>query len=200
MTFWPAIPGETPIDDSSGLKIPGITTRRELNEFEARNINRTMAKYLSRRPTKRSAKFTYAWCLKLHQEMFGEVWQWAGQIRTQNLNLGVQFYQIPEQLFGLLQDLPFWSESRMELVEQSARLHHRAVQIHPFENGNGRWARLLANIWLRRNGSGVVLWPEETLGDQSVIRQEYLQAIRAADELNYGALIGIQQRYLQPPR
>jgi Fic-DOC domain mobile mystery protein B len=197
MPLWSSIPGETPIDDVSGLKIKGIATRRQLSEFEARNINRAVSKYLGKRPSRRTAPFHYSWCLKLHKEMFGRVWQWAGQIRTQNLNVGVPFYQVPEQLYALLQDLDFWSQGSTTLVEQSARLHHRSVQIHPFENGNGRWARLLANIWLRRNGSGPVLWPEQTLGETSVIRDEYLLAIRAADELDYAPLIGLHERYLQ---
>ena len=39
----------------------------------------------------------------------------------------------------------------IDLSEQAVLLHHRAVQIHPFENGNGRWSRLLANIWLKKH-------------------------------------------------
>ena len=68
--FEQPIPGETPIDDLSGLKIKGITTRAELNLFEATNIEKVAAKYLTVRPSRRSAKFTYDWCLKLHQQMF----------------------------------------------------------------------------------------------------------------------------------
>jgi hypothetical protein len=121
MPLWSSIPGETPIDDVSGLKIKGIATRRQLSEFEARNINRAVSKYLGKRPSRRTAPFHYSWCLKLHKEMFGRVWQWAGQIRTQNLNVGVPFYQVPEQLYALLQDLDFWSQGSTTLVEQSAR-------------------------------------------------------------------------------
>ena len=36
--FGSAIPGETPLDDVSGLRINGITTRAELSNCEARNI------------------------------------------------------------------------------------------------------------------------------------------------------------------
>lgn len=35
---WPSVPGETPIDDVSGLLVKGVTTRRELNQLEAENI------------------------------------------------------------------------------------------------------------------------------------------------------------------
>lgn len=195
MAIWSSIPGETPIDDVSGLKIKGITTRSELNEFEARNINAAVFKYLSRRPSRRSARFDYPWCLNLHCEMFGKVWRWAGQIRTQNQNLGVPFYLVPEQLGGLLLDLECWRQSGMDYIEQSARLHHRAVQIHPFLNGNGRWARMLANIWLKRHGLGVIQWPEQTIGEQSMIRDAYLTAIKLADKLDYARLVALHHQF-----
>lgn len=82
----------------------------------------------------------------------------------------------------------------MNLVEQSARLHYRAVAIHPFANGNGRWSRLLANIWLKQNGQPLIMWPQTTSGDTSTIRSEYLAAIQAADQGDYDVLIGLLRR------
>jgi fido (protein-threonine AMPylation protein) len=38
------------------------------------------------------------------------------------------------------------AERLAALVGRSVRPRHEAVRIHPFENGNGRWARLLANM------------------------------------------------------
>src|SRR5687768_15326553 len=122
MPIFEPVPGETPIDDVSGLKIRGITTRAELSEFEARNIAKVALKYLAARPSRRSAKFDFPWCLKLHREMFGDVWRWAGKLRTEELSIGVKFYLIQEQLGGLLQDLESWTGFEMDLVEQSARL------------------------------------------------------------------------------
>jgi hypothetical protein len=72
--FGSPIPGETPIDDVSGLKIAGITTRAELNIFEAQNIEKVAAKYLIIRPAARRAPFTDEWVLNLHKKclaMFG---------------------------------------------------------------------------------------------------------------------------------
>ena len=51
-----------------------------MNFLEAANIEKVVAKYLNVRPSKRSAKFTYEWTLKLHKEMFGDVWRWAGML------------------------------------------------------------------------------------------------------------------------
>ena len=189
-----AISGETPIDPS-GLKIKGITTRSQLSDAEAQSIRPVLVKYLSRKPSRRIAPFDLDWCQKLHREMFGAVWEWAGQIRTHDLNIGLTFSAIQENLAMLLADLHAWPTFGMSPVEQAARLHFRAVQIHPFENGNGRWSRMLANIWLKQNGHGVILWPEETIGVESKIRGEYITAIRKADEGDLDWLLEIHRRF-----
>lgn len=83
----------------------------------------------------------------------------------------------------------------MPLIEQAARLHHGAVSIHPFENGNGRWARMLANIWLKLHGSPPTVWPQESVGETSIIRDEYLNAVKAADAMDFAPLIALHEKY-----
>jgi Fic family protein len=64
-------------------------------------------------------------------------------------------------------------------------------------NGNGRWSRLLANIWLKLNKQPLTLWPEDAIGATSVIRDEYLAAVRAADGGNYASLIELHRQYAE---
>jgi Fic family protein len=47
---------------------------------------------------------------------------------------------------GFVLDIQAWEIKTDLLLEQAMRIHHRTVNIHPFENGNGRWSRMLANI------------------------------------------------------
>jgi Fic-DOC domain mobile mystery protein B len=194
MSGWWLLPGETPID-VSGLKRKGISTRSELNRAEAENIRKAVVKYLAAKPSRRSAPFTLSWVKRLHKEMFGDVWKWAGEFRKENLNIGGDWHQVPLQLQALLDDLRFWEELGICWLDQAARLHHRAVLVHPFPNGNGRWARLLANIWLKRHGQSITEWPEETIGSSSVIRGEYIAAIQAADQGDEGPLREIHRRF-----
>ncbi len=194
--MWKPIPGETPIDDVSGLKVKGIRLRKELNRLEAENILKATQKYFSGHLTKRKAPFDYAWVLRLHEEMFGDVWVWAGRLRHFDTNLGVPHRQIEGRLFDLLKDMDYWTDSPWSM--QAAFLHHRSVSIHPFPNGNGRWARMLANILLRLNGQSYTLWPEATVGEANVVRDEYLGALRAADEGDYDPLQKMHQRFAQP--
>ena len=195
MTGWPTLPGETPIDDISGLKIKGVTTRSELSKVEAENIRKAVVKYLAAKPSRRTAPFDLAWVLRLHREMFGGVWAWAGRVRRSVTNIGVEPSQIEGSLTNLLNDLAFWEKSGEDPSKQAVMLHHRAVQIHPFPDGNGRWARLLANIRLRQLDHHLTEWPEETIGAESVIRAEYLAAIRTADEGDYGRLLELHRRF-----
>jgi Fic-DOC domain mobile mystery protein B len=199
MPFGPTIPGATPIDDTSGLKIPHITTLAELSVFEAENIAKAHLKYLAGSVTRKSAKFDYAWCLKLHREMFGDVWEWAGTLRTHNPNIWIPFAAIPESLAMLLADLESWSGFGHAMDEQSAWLHHRAVKIHPFKNGNGRWSRMLANVWLKLHKQPLVEWPENIIGTESEIRAAYIAAIKKADAGEYDDLIAIHRRYTAKP-
>jgi Fic-DOC domain mobile mystery protein B len=199
MSGWAPIPGETPIDDISGLIPQHVKTRRELNAVEAENIRKVFVRYLAGKPSRKQAPFHLTWCLKLHKQMFGDVWRWAGERRQRDLNLGLPHYQIDVAIQNALDDLAYWREQGdMDLLEQGARIHHRAVAIHPFLNGNGRWSRLLANIWLKQNGGVPVQWPETTLGDTSTIREEYLAAVRAADNGDYSAIIELHRRFATP--
>jgi Fic family protein len=93
-------------------------------------------------------------------------------------------------------NLAYWEEHEtMALLEQAVMLHHNAVRIHPFENGNGRWARLLANIWLKLHDHPITAWPETRVGQQSTIRAEYLEAIRRADDGEYDNLRELHRRF-----
>lgn len=189
------IPGQTPLDDLSGLRIKSIRTTAELNAAEAENIRKATIKYLVSKPSKRSARFDLPWLSRLHAEMFGDVWEWAGVFRKRETNLGSPPHVIEIDLQSLLDDLGAWKASDMALLEQAVRLHHVAVKIHPFANGNGRWSRMLGNIWLKRNSAEPIEWPETTIGTASTVRNEYLDAVRAADRGDYSTLLALHARF-----
>jgi Fic family protein len=69
------------------------------------------------------------------------------------------------------------------------------VEIHPFLNGNGRWSRLLANIWLKQQRHPLTAWPEEHVGEVSVIRDAYIAAIKQADQGKFELLLAMHQQY-----
>ena len=182
----------TPLDDISGLKLHSdkVYTLKEIYEAEANNIALATIKYLSAPPSKKIAPFSYEWLQELHKEMFGNVWDWAGKFRQVELSIGIKAYQVPTALKELADDIAFWDMNKTyDIYEIATRIHHRAVQIHPFKNGNGRWSRMLANIYLRQNGSMPVKWQEDLLSKENPKRDEYIQALKAADNGDYFNLI-----------
>jgi len=147
-------------------------------------------------PTSRKAPFTAEWAMRLHKEMFGKVWTWAARLRAIELTLGVPLWQVQTKFYNLFADIHYWQEPDIPLIEQGATLHYRAVAIHPFENGNGRWARLLANIWLKQHKEPITNWPETGIySTESPIRQEYIASLKEADQHNIEPLIALHKQY-----
>ena len=141
--------GATPLDpdDIEGLKFKHITTRLQLDELESANITAGL-RWIERR---RSGDIlTDEFVRALHRRLFGDVWIWAGTYRLTEKNIGIDPLQISVQIRILLDDARYWAEhSVFPAKEAAARFHHRMVQIHPFPNGNGRHARIAADIFLR---------------------------------------------------
>lgn len=193
-----AADGETPLTDFDGLRSRRIRTRSQLAVAEAENIRRAVMRYLVSAPSRKTAPFDFGWMLRLHAEMFGDVWSWAGQIRDRPLSLGSDPAHIGEHLAQLCDDIRGREPFMPGILEQAVLIHHGAVRIHPFRNGNGRWSRMLSNIWLRIHDCPIVEWPAD-LGSESPIRSEYLACIRAADAHDIAPLIELHARH-QPPR
>jgi len=187
--------GATPLtsDDLDGLLPKFISTRQELNDAEFKNISEASKKYLL---LKKKFPFTSEGLYKIHKEMFGKVWNWAGKKRKTNKNIGVDKAQIEIELKKLIDDYDFWKEQKMDIIEISARLHHRLVYIHPFNNGNGRWARFIVNLFLIEQLNSYLDFPENELILTTKIRINYIQALHEADNLNYEPLINFHKNFL----
>ena len=173
-------------DERQGLIPSDITYRRELNKAEQENIVRAQDWALSRRRDVLSEKFTKA----LHGRMFGDVWQWAGNFRTSDRNIGTTCYQIPMALRDLLADTKAWIKHGAYASDEIAvRFHHRLVQIHPFPNGNGRHSRLMADLLIMQLGGERFTWGSANLENPGEIRKRYIGALKAADDHNVGPLL-----------
>ncbi len=110
----------------------------------------------------------------------------AGRYKTRPNSVitrnGMHFeYASPEETPVLMTDLVDWynraeQEKSMAPPELAALFHYRYIRIHPFEDGNGRMARLLVNYILLRHGYPMVVV-------RSRRKQEYLDALEASDKV-----------------
>lgn len=182
--------GATPLSDASELLIPWVQNMKDLNRVEVENIFYAQRKYL-RPPFKCVASwFHYKEFQTIHRAMFGNVWAWAGRQRKSITSIGVAPWLISLRLAELCKDVVSWSTETVDLtfLEKSARIHHRLVFIHPFENGNGRFSRLIADRCLLVWKCLHPIWPDHLYKDGSV-RKKYIQTLKSADKGDYDPLI-----------
>lgn len=74
-------------------------------------------------------------------------------------------------------------------AEIGARFHHRLVSIHPFANGNGRHARLMADLLMENMGEKPLTWGRTNLASAGEARARYIAALQAADRGDLKPLI-----------
>ena len=108
----------------------------------------------------------------------------AGQYKTRPNSVITRYgdrfdYASPEETPGLMADLVDWynsaeKEGKLSPVELAALFHYRYIRIHPFEDGNGRIARLMVNFILTRHNYPMIVV-------RSRKKSEYLEALHQAD-------------------
>jgi len=182
--------GATPLDydELKGLLPTHITTRGELDFLEMENINQAITWSGN---LKTNDILNIEFICKLHKKMFSNVWKWAGKFRKSKKNIGIPYIQIAVELQTLCDDSQAWIEYGTYPPDEFAvRFHHRLVFIHPFSNGNGRHARLMADLILKKLFAAEVFsWGVESLDSHNKIREKYIKALKLADEHDYSLLL-----------
>lgn len=178
--------GQTPLDEeeSEGLKIPTISTKGELDEFEQKNIEEAVLWTIGLKVTI-DKLLSESFIRSLHKRMYGEVWKWAGKFRQSEKNIGIESWKISTELKVLLEDAKFWIENETYTEDEIAvRFKHRIVSIHCFPNGNGRHSRLMADLIAEKIfNRKVFTWGQSNskLSNKSEERVNYLTALKKAD-------------------
>jgi Fic-DOC domain mobile mystery protein B len=182
--------GATPLDpdETGGLLLSHITTREELNRWEQLNIGEAEEWAFNRN---HKDLLSQSFICRLHKKMFSSVWAWAGQFRKSMKNLGVQPWQIALEVNQLCQDTSEWiGSATYEPDEICIRFHHKLVWIHPFANGNGRHARLMADLLSKQIfNNEPFTWGRTDLMGPGKSRSAYIAALQAADEHNFSLLL-----------
>jgi Fic-DOC domain mobile mystery protein B len=181
MTLFTKGDGNTPLspEELAGLIAP-VSTKGELNEWERLNIlngNRWALHARHRDP------ITETYIRALHRRMFDETWTWAGTYRVTEKNIGVPAYLIMESLAVLVGNVRYWvTHQTFQPDEIAIRFHHQLVFIHPFPNGNGRHARLMADVLIERQGRPAFTWGSgDNITRVGELRARYIAALKQAD-------------------
>ena len=173
------------VHDRSGLLLSSLPepSDEDINQAELVGIVEATDWAKRSRLNSREVKFWQ----RLHEQMFGQVWDWAGVWRQHAPNIGVPPHDIQPKMKTLQDDLAFWlsDECDMTVLELICRFHHRLVYIHPFSNGNGRWGRLMTDVLAVRDfGLSPLTWAaggDDLRDPESEERKQYIVTIKAAD-------------------
>ena len=107
-----------------------------------------------------STKFTVKYIMDLHKIALEHLYSFAGKLRTVNISKGGFVFPaarfLPDSMRefdnGILSNLSNNYESKEDLIRDIAVVHGELLFIHPFREGNGRTARIIANLMARKQG------------------------------------------------
>lgn len=177
-------------------KVIGEANVKDVQDMMASNVTLNMMK---EEATIKETPLTQAFIRTLHKTLLREDYTvyrnlpggmqtsytvHAGQYKTRPNSVITRYgdrfeYASPEETPALMTDLVDWynkaeAEGKLSPVELAVLFHYRYIRIHPFEDGNGRIARLLVNYILTKHDYPMIVV-------RSRLKNEYLEALHAAD-------------------
>lgn len=165
---------------------------RDLEEMKAHNVALRMIEAEAR---EEGRPLTETFIRTLHQTLLPEDYQvtnpdgttytiHAGQYKTRPNSVrtitGELFeYVSPEETPALMADLIAWynreeAAATLSPIQLASLFHYRYIRIHPFEDGNGRIARLLVNYILCKHAYPMIVV-------KSTDKNQYLSALNQCD-------------------
>jgi len=167
---------------------PGINSPQEMDDAEARALERTMAVLVGQYDEKH--RFTAADLRAMHKSWLGEIYEWAGDYRQVNVSKGDFPFAAAARVPALMEQFerdvlarytPCNFSERADIVRALAETHVELVLIHPFREGNGRLARVLSILMALQ--AGLPLLNFSLIAEEK--KQEYFDAVQAGLDKNY---------------
>jgi cell filamentation protein len=131
--------------------------------------------------------FDLAYLCDLHRALFGDVYEWAGHLRSVDIAKGTTRFCTASRiaaeanhLFARLNAIDLSRLGRRAQIAFIAELYGELNMVHPFREGNGRTQRLLFEHWLLHNGLAV-FWANAG-------REDWIRACVAAVTCDYNPL------------
>lgn len=135
----------------------GVTDTNEMDDIELVLLEELQSKLLDE--VESDQRITVADLCAWHRDWLGSIYEWAGEFRSVTLSKdGFPFAVanlIPKLMTDfdkafLARDTPCEGFNESQLVEALAVCHIELIIVHPFREGNGRLARVVATIMAGR--------------------------------------------------
>jgi len=159
----------------------GISSTQEMDDVELRLLEQLYEKVLSEITADQA--ITTADIREWHRSWLGNIYGWAGRERSVNVAKADFHFAAASRIPRLLEELdskylskltPCEGFSENQLVDAIATVHVELILIHPFREGNGRLARLLAGVMALQAG-----WPELDFSSWDADKDKYFLSIQA---------------------
>jgi len=146
--------------------------------------------------TRVDQRFTAGEICRMHQLWLGEIYEWAGEYRGLNIAKGAFMFAAAIQIPRLMQDLergplreytPCSFNTTAAQATALAIVHTELILIHPFRDGNGRCARLLAMLMGLQAGLPAL----DFGGIRGAKKREYIAAVHAGLNRDYDPMTKI---------
>ena len=152
----------------------GLTRPGEIAEAEFEGF--LLAEIMLTETLTTATRFDCQYIRNIHKLALKELYTFAGRYRTVNMSKGG--FLFPSALF-IPQSMQFFEDEILKkLPEDVAIVHGELLFIHPFREGNGRTARILANLMVRKQGY-------EGLRFDKIHFRDYVVAVQRVSEKNY---------------
>ena len=150
------------LSDSEGEILPNIPGLKSATEIALAEFEGFLkAEIVLTEKLNAKTKFNLDFILKIHKLALVDLYTFAGKYRNVNISKGgfpfaaARF--LPETMMAfeneVLVTLPEDNyKDKEELIKDIAVVHGELLIIHPFRDGNGRTARILANLMSRKQG------------------------------------------------
>lgn len=168
----------------------GITSPDEMDEIELDLLNQLYQSIFTNNFL--APRLTVADLHSWHQQWLGNVYPWAGEIRTVNRSKEDFSFAAADQVPRLLDEFQqtcldrFTPSNELEhgaLIEALAVTHVELILIHPYREGNGRLARLLADVMAVQANRGLL---DYSAWDRD--KERYFAAIQRGVAREYGPM------------
>lgn len=163
--------------------LKGITRKTEIDQAEADALLAVQERYLG--IITAETVFTAELICRMHRDWLGGIYEWAGKYRTVEMQKGSFRWppavRVPQNMAALEKDFlkkltPCWPGSLEKVAGAVAAVHAELLLVHPFREGNGRFARWLADLMFLQAGYPLPLY--NFSGRGSVKRKTaYLNAV-----------------------
>ncbi|MCL2844927.1 MAG: Fic family protein [Chitinivibrionia bacterium] len=146
----------------------GIENQVELNRAEEKISKQKAKLFFDSGEINKVEVGTFAGLCRIHEFLFGEIYDFAGKIRDVNISKG-NFRFVP--IMYLEQSLKHIDTMPQKTFDEITEKYVEMNIAHPFREGNGRSARIWLDLILKNELKKVVDW-------NSIDKEDYLSAMK----------------------